>query len=572
MSESGTLRVFDIVSTYANSDLPLIDGATINITVLKRLAGSGVPAALHALAELHLYGVSPFSRDFGSAIQLFERAADAGFSESFSRLSFLYRHGIGVQRDLVKSIVYQEFGCLGKSAAACLAQGYSLLDGIGRPMSNERGVGMLLPIGECIGQLSEANTLPKSWTGRLTTNMTFPPKVVDDAREIKLLSYQAEMGDPDSEVAMGEMYYFGDYGEAVDFHRARALFERHPEDPNALVILGRMYHIGEGVPVDLDRAEQLYQRAVKLKHTSAMNNLGVLKNQKGDFEGGARLLEQAAAGGHAGAMYNLAIKRLAEHEDQEAVTVLRSLARNGSVLGQHMLARTLMVSGAEYDPIEAAYWIKQVLARGPWANLEKTAEEYWNDGNRVGAVLLWMELADGGLSDAAFNAGYAMLEGEGLELEKGAVSMFRRLNEISGEDVSVYLSRAYALRGKTTKAREVLTDKASSPTGWYELAEAHLDGRIVFRLAPVIGNLSLAIDHDVNFILPAAILAPRVALASARQVWKCFSGSCEADEIGDIADVFFALCRRGSNTAGCLLAIFALIVYVRKRIATTLAC
>jgi hypothetical protein len=204
----------------------------------------------------------------------------------------------------------------------------------------------------------------------------------------------------------------------------------------------------------------------------------------------------------------------------------------------------------------------------------RLAEEYWRAGNRAAALLLWMELADAGNEDAAFNAGLALLElDEPLpfltaELQKKlAVSMFKQLSRLSQEDVSVYLFRAYSAAGKLEKARNALAEMSSSSHGYYHIAQAHIDGNLAFKLESIVGNLSLAITEDTRFILPVILLSPRIIWATTQQIWRCLRQPCDQDEIDDLSKMSLSLWKRSRPSVLTLFALFWLIVFVRKRIA-----
>jgi hypothetical protein len=129
-------------------------------------------------------------------------------------------------------------------------------------------------------------------------------------------------------------------------------------------------------------------------------------------------------------------------------------------------------------------------------------------------VLLWIDLADGGIPTAAFNAGLALLEGDpqligseedGLRI---AAAMFKRLAK--REDVSGYLVKVYHRRNKTQKAIDKLVHLAASTRGHYDIAETYLGGDIEFKIRPLFGNLSLAVKKEPWFLLPEMFFAPKI--------------------------------------------------------------
>ena len=76
---------------------------------------------------------------------------------------------------------------------------------------------------------------------------------------------------------VGFMYSMG-RGVAVDYQQARAWFEKAAAQdfPNAVGALGVMYHDGDGVTPSRRRARELYQRAIELGHSEAVEHMQTL--------------------------------------------------------------------------------------------------------------------------------------------------------------------------------------------------------------------------------------------------------------------------------------------------------
>jgi TPR repeat protein len=471
----------------------------------------------------------------------------------------------------VKEAVYEDVGCRSGSASACLSQAAELINGRHRPASHRKAFELLLPIVECLTRLAEVNLLPASAPNRLMPGLLLPEVRASDPSEYSLIAYQAGFGDAAAELDMADVYYLGELGKGIDFARARALFERHPNNVNALVRLGHMWHLGEGVPVDLDRAEQYYRRAVEMDSPEAMNNLGVLMGQRGRREESQRLIARAADAGNDNAVFNMAAAKVDKGEIRATIPSLTYLAEKDMLLAQHLLARVLLFSGEKYDPHAAWRWIRAALDHGPWRRTGRIAEEYWRQGNRAAAVILWMQLADAGCPTAAFNAGIALLDCEfdfmgEVEQKKLASTMLKKFATRGTGKVAWELFRAYAARGKMEKAAKAL-GAASAPEEFYRVAEAHLDGRFQFRVGPIIRNLSLAIQASSQFRIHVIVMAPRLMWAVTKQTWKCCTRSCSPDESQDLREVFLSFFKQSSSDIAALLALSVLVIFVRKRVA-----
>ena len=82
-----------------------------------------------------------------------------------------------------------------------------------------------------------------------------------------------------SQYQVGSMHKLG-LGVAVDYQQARAWFEKAAaqDHPNAVAQLGTIYGNGEGVTPSWRRARELYQRAIGLGCSGAVENVQNLTN------------------------------------------------------------------------------------------------------------------------------------------------------------------------------------------------------------------------------------------------------------------------------------------------------
>ena len=73
-------------------------------------------------------------------------------------------------------------------------------------------------------------------------------------------------------------------------------------DADAAFNLGQAYRLGKGVPIDLARAQGLFEQAARKGHLDAATTLGILLFQNGNRTGAMRWLKRAAEAGEARAM------------------------------------------------------------------------------------------------------------------------------------------------------------------------------------------------------------------------------------------------------------------------------
>jgi TPR repeat protein len=547
------------------------DAISVNITALLRLFEMRIPAAVHALGDLHLYGRGGFTQNVTRAAALFIKACKRGFPDSFARLSLLYRFGIGVERDEAQAIVYREAACVLGSASGCIFAAHYSAARLG---NYDIGVRLLFHIAEVAGRMQEFGDLPTDPVARLSPGLTLVDVKQEDREEFKVLRYKAARGDPEADVEMAMVYYYGQYGEQVDLARARQILERHEGLPMANALLARMYHFGNGVPVDTGRARQYYERAGD--RGDALNNLGVLRQQEGEEEEAFKLFEKAAAVGQESAMFNVAMRKVSQGKVEEALGDLRQLADKGMIQACLELAILLVQSDAIYEPKEAWERLSEAAACGPWLRMCYDAETYWRNGNFAGAVMIWIEMAECGIRVAALNAGQALLEldkelpfADRASRQKLATMMFRRALALGDEEADGWLLRAYFARGKVKKLTHVM-GVAESAQSFYSIADAHLRGLLAPQLVPTVGNLSQAIATDLAFVLPVLVLMPRVLQMFAIRLGKCITGRCDQEEIKDLRVLIRSFIAGNVNGLATLVGIACLIVLVRRRVASTL--
>lgn len=82
----------------------------------------------------------------------------------------------------------------------------------------------------------------------------------------------------------------GDYAAAISAWGPLAA----KGDPDAMFDMGQAYRLGRGVPIDLARAQDWYDRAARTGHVDAQTQLGMLLFQGGNRAAGVRWLKSAA--------------------------------------------------------------------------------------------------------------------------------------------------------------------------------------------------------------------------------------------------------------------------------------
>jgi TPR repeat protein len=95
---------------------------------------------------------------------------------------------------------------------------------------------------------------------------------------IRWIKVSADQGLPEALFSMGSMFYFGKYGQAVDYRAAYPYFYQaagkgHPDSQN---FIGVMLENGQGVGLSDSEAEAWFEKAARQGNVKAQANLGRL--------------------------------------------------------------------------------------------------------------------------------------------------------------------------------------------------------------------------------------------------------------------------------------------------------
>ena len=564
-------------SIYRDSFLNATKNETsINFTAIENLALSSYPPALHLLGEFYLYGIHPYEVDFKKAKKYFKESAGEGFAASFSKLGFMYSYGIGTSRDSAKASIYHTLGCQRGSAHSCLNRAFSYAFGFGAPRSPKHSGSILLPISSFIIGRRLGGDLTSNSVTKLTNKLELEAQVKEsDESVLSLLEYKIALGDKDAELDMGKVHYYGKLGQEVNKEAARRIFEKHQDDPIALVHLGRIHQLGEGVPVDLELAKDYYRRAVDMNEPNAMNILGVLEDTEGNPEG-RELIQRAADAGHDGAAFNIAIGEINNPSMRGKVyKSLKSLAKKGILEANHYVAEMLILGAPKFDDTKALAYLFYNIQFGPWVDKSEAAEELFKNGNYKAASLIWMELGDCGLPVAAYNAGLMMYKWHALSKEafleesvrlKIASTMFRITNAMTELDMSNSLFDIYTKMNKTEKAKDMLLSNAKSSAGYFHIASRMLDGSLRLDLESLFGNLSISVQKDKKAILPVIVISPKIFQSVVTQIIKWKQSKLTDIEEQYLKSFFVSFFKSHFNGIFAFIDLIVLVFLIRRRV------
>jgi hypothetical protein len=203
----------------------------------------------------------------------------------------------------------------------------------------------------------------------------------------------------------------------------------------------------------------------------------------------------------------------------------------------------------------------------------------WHEGNRGGAVAMWIEAGDAGNGVAAYNAGMALLKDRNLpfgdtspeERLKIAVRMFKcaKIAGLGGPEqapVDDRIGEAYAAIGRIEKMRKVLGEEGKTALACYLLGVSELRETGWVDLGLVVGSLARATGVDPRFGLVGFAVLPQIVGVFVRQVSAGVWGRCTGEEWGRLVAAVSAGFAATANLWAPIVVALGLVVFVRLRL------
>jgi TPR repeat protein len=217
------------------------------------------------------------SREYDNAIPWLEQAANAGHMRAPVILGILYEQGTGVKEDPAVAAKWYQKGMDNGNAAAArrLANLYHLGTGVphDEAKSNEllkKAVGMGDKAAPAFIEKREQdrNDTRPGMTVKAEAYRLYKQKEFD--RAAKLYRQCADMGNDGCQLAMGQLYEFGQ-GVSKDERQAAAWYRKSADQGNAIgqKSLGLLYELGKGVPESWAEAFRLYAKGADKFQDSA---------------------------------------------------------------------------------------------------------------------------------------------------------------------------------------------------------------------------------------------------------------------------------------------------------------
>ena len=191
-------------------------------------------------------------------------------------------------------------------------------------MTNARTITILLSAGLLLAACGTKKGTPPSGipTQNMSSSATTTSSGSEQIESKKSLEARAKKGERDAQFELGAIYHDGD-GVPKDMKKAREWFEKAATqgETRAEFNLGVMYYTGEGVQKSFALAQKWFQKAVDQGNSRAEFNLGVMfyrgEGVKVDFVKAHELFTASALQNFAEAEFNLGVME-AKGEGKEA--------------------------------------------------------------------------------------------------------------------------------------------------------------------------------------------------------------------------------------------------------------
>ena len=314
----------------------------------KAVEGRNVEA-MTELADLYRTGTG-VTKDMTKALSLLTRAAFLGDGRAMNKLGVLYSGEDGVKTDAKKS-----FEWCRKAAAAGNLEGmynaaYKYMNGDGVTRNLEAGVDWLIKAAQggyppamydLAGLYEKAGDLFNAFTWRLRA---------------------ATSGHVN---AMNDVGYMYSHGVGVERNPTAGMawykLAAHRDNLTAIKNLAYHYSCGVNVEKNFDEAVYFYERAIVLGDEEALNELGDLYLDNGNFEIAAKYYQQAVEKEITGAMVSLALMFLSGQGVQEdyerAVNLMERAAISGNVTAMAYFG--FFLTSSEDSKKLAEFWLRK---------------------------------------------------------------------------------------------------------------------------------------------------------------------------------------------------------------------
>lgn len=379
------------------------------------------PKAMEYVAFAHLFG-DHLPHNVTRSKELLEVLAGEGAPKAQMGLAFMYGAGIYFNSSQAKSLVYLTFGALGGDPLAQMALAYRYYAGIGVEMKCETALTYYKKVATTV-----AETVSPSG-GLVVQRVRLQEEAENQGTNSPLLDedllqyyhFLADKGDTQAQIVLGQLYYQGGRGVAVNHENALHYFVTAAEsgNPNAYAYLGKMYSEGSPfVPQNNITAFQYFKKAADKNNPIGQAGLGMMylhgQGVDKDLSKAFRYFSLAADQGWVDGQLQLGIMYFSglgvRRDYKMAVKFFNLASQGGHVLAYHNLAQMhARGTGVLRNCHTAVELFKNVAERGRWSEMIMDAHRLYKDGLTDAAVIKYLFLSELGYEVAQSNVAFIL--------------------------------------------------------------------------------------------------------------------------------------------------------------------
>ncbi|KAK7103460.1 protein sel-1 homolog 1-like [Littorina saxatilis] len=389
--------------------------------LFEEAAKLGHPKAKEYVAFAHLFG-DHLPHNVSRAKEILEVLVAEGAPKAQMGLAFMYSSGIHFNSSQAKALVYQTFGALGGDPFAQMALGYRFYAGVGVEMKCETALTYYRKVATTV-----ADAVTPSG-GVVVQRIRLQEEIENQGNNSPLLDedllqyyhFLADKGDMQAQVVLGQLYYQGGRGVAVNHELALHYFVIAAEsgNANAYAYLGKMYSEGSHyVPQNNLTSFQYFKKAADKNNPIGQSGLGMMflhgRGVDKDLSKAFRYFSLAADQGWVDGQLQLGIMYFSglgvRRDYKMAVKFFNLASQGGHVLAYFNLAQMHATgTGVLRNCHTAVELFKNVAERGRWSEMIMDAHRLYKEGLTDAALIKYMFMADLGYEVAQSNVAFML--------------------------------------------------------------------------------------------------------------------------------------------------------------------
>jgi len=229
-------------------------------------SGKGSKEALRGLGYCYEKGLGVQKSNLRKAVQMYQKAAEAGNATAWSDLANCVVNASGMSRNNQKAfLLFKKSASMG-DAVGNRKLGWCYVKGIGVEKDVKKGVNFYHRAAD-MGDSMAISSLGVCYAKGMGVKK-------DQVKAFELFKRAAEMGNPTDICNLGVCYKKGT-GVTVDHKKAAELYQKAADmgDAAAICNLGVCYYNGTGVTKDIDKALSFWHDAANMGNSAAKHNL-----------------------------------------------------------------------------------------------------------------------------------------------------------------------------------------------------------------------------------------------------------------------------------------------------------